>query len=332
MKVAVLFTTDTDMRGLYKKDWQGRDDNGHAFSVMRALTESGHRPLEYHANLNLFKRFKSEKHKIDLVFNLVDDGFFSDSRFEAHVPAMLDLLKIKYTGSGVFCLSLCVNKAITKKVLLHHKIPTPKFQVFSRADEKLNKDLLFPLFVKPMREDSSVGIRNDSVVRNKTDLRNKIRAILRDYKQPALVESYIEGREFYVGVLGTRKRFVLPISEVSFNGMPSELPKIVNYDAKWVEESTEYKKTNSSFSKISDKLYDQLVKYAVMAGDNLQCEDYYRVDFRVDKYNRPYVLEVNPNPDISEDAGLAKMARQAGMSYAQMIDYIVRSARNKKSK
>lgn len=329
MRVAVLFTTDTDMKGLYRKDWQGRDDNGHAFSVMKALEEVGHRPIEYHANLNMFKKFKSEKHKIDLVFNLVDDGFFSDSKFEPHVPAMLDLLGIKYTGSGYFCLSMCVNKAMTKKVLKHHKIPTPNFQIFSKADEKIN-NLRFPLFVKPVREDSSVGIRNDSVVRNKTELRNKVRAIIRDYKQPALVEEFIDGREFYVGVLGSKKKTVLPISEVSFDTMPPGIPKIVNYDAKWNKDSPEYQNTISGFSKIPDKLQADLVKYAIMAGNQLDCHDYYRVDFRVDSKNRPYVIEVNPNPDISEDAGLAKMARQAGMTYAQMIDLIVRSARAKK--
>jgi D-alanine-D-alanine ligase len=331
MKVAVLFTTDTDMKGLYRKDWQGRDDNGHAFSVMKALEELGHKPLEYHANLNLFKKFKSEKHKIDLVFNLVDDGFYSDSQLEAHVPALLDLLKIRYTGSGLFCISLCLNKAMTKKVLLHHKIPTPRFQVFTRGDEKISTDLKFPLFVKPVREDSSVGIRNDSMVKNKTDLRKKIRTVLKDYKQPALVEEFIDGREFSVGVLGSQKRFVLPISEIFFD-LPPDFPKIVNYDAKWNENSKEYNNTNSKFGKISDKLHDQLVKYALQVGDFLQCHDYYRVDFRVDKKGRPFVLEVNPNPDISEDAGLAKMAKQAGMDYPQMIDYIVRSARSKKLK
>jgi len=243
MRVAVLFTTDTDMRGLYRKDWQGRDDNGHAFSVMKALSELGHRPIEYHANLSMFKKFKSEKHKIDLVFNLVDDGFFSDSKFEPHVPAMLDLLGIKYTGSGYFCLSMCVNKAMTKKILKHHKIPTPNFQVFTRADEKIS-NLNFPLIVKPVREDSSVGIRNDSVVKNKTDLRNKLRTLIRDYKQPALAEEFIDGREFYVGVLGSKKKFVLPISEVSFEGMPAGIPRIVNYDAKWNKDSAEFQITN----------------------------------------------------------------------------------------
>jgi D-alanine-D-alanine ligase len=329
MKVAVLFTTNTDLRGAYKKDWQGRDLNDHAFSVMKALASLGHKPLEYHANMNLFKRIKSEKHKIDLVFNLVDDGFFSKSKLEPHVPAILDLLGIRYTGSNYVGLSLSANKARAKKLMQYHKIPTPKFQVFEKADEKIC-DLRFPLIVKPVEEDSSVGIRSDSVVKNKTDLRNKIRIIIRDYKQAALVEEFIEGREFNVGVLGDKKKLVLPISEISFEGFPKDKPQIINYDAKWNKDTIEYKTTNRKFPELTETLKNKLIDYSMKAGECLLCRDYYRVDFRVDARGRPYVLEANPNPDISEDAGLAGMATKAGMTYAQMIDYIIRSARRRK--
>ncbi len=329
MKIAVLFTTNTDLRQVYRKDWQGRDLNDHAFSVMKALSSLGHKPLEYHANLNLFKRFKSEKHKLDLVFNLVDDGFYSKSKLEPHVPAILDLLGIRYTGSNYVGLSLCANKARAKKIMNYHKIPTPRFQIFYKSDEKIC-DLRFPLIVKPVEEDSSVGIRSDSVVKNKTDLRNKIRTVLKDYKQGALVEEFIEGREFNVGVLGDKKKLVLPVSEISFEGFPKDKPKIINYDAKWNKETIEYTTTNRIFPNISDNLRQKLIECSMAAGDALLCRDYYRVDFRVDVRGRPYVLEVNPNPDISEDAGLAGMAAQAGLNYAQMIDYIIRSARKRK--
>jgi D-alanine-D-alanine ligase len=329
MKVAVLFTTNTDIRQVYRKDWQGRDMNDHAFSVMKSLVALGHKPIEYHANMNMFKRFKSEKHKIDLVFNLVDDGFFSKSKLEPHVPAILDLIGMRYTGADYVGLSLCANKARAKKILAYHKIPTPKFQVFHRADEKICK-MQFPLIVKPVNEDASVGIRNDSVVKNKTDLRNKIRIVLRDYKQPALVEEYIDGREINVGVLGDKKKLVLPIAEISFEGLPKDKPKIINYDAKWNKETVEYTSTNRFFPKLPEGLKQKLIEYSIAAGETLLCRDYYRVDFRLDSKNRPYVLEVNPNPDISEDAGLAGMANEAGMNYTQMIDYIIRSARKRK--
>lgn len=329
MRIAVLFTTNTDLRGAYRKDWMGRDSNDHAFSVMKAISSLGHKPVEYHANLNIFKKIKSEKHKIDMVFNLVDDGFFSKSKLEPHVPALLDLLNIRYTGSDYIGLSTCANKSMAKKILKFHKIPTPNFQVFHKADEKLDPSLKFPIIVKPVNEDASIGIRDDSVVKNRTDLRKKIQAVLRDYNQPALAEEYIDGREMYVGILGDKKRIVLPVSEILFN-LPKDKPKIVNYDAKWNEGSVEYVSTSGHYPDLPEKLKNALVHYSMMAGRYLSCRDYYRVDFRVDEKGKPYVLEVNPNPDISEDAGLADMAGKAGLNYSQMIDYIIRSARARK--
>jgi len=325
MKIAVVFTRREDDSKSYEPiDWEGRDTNDDAFSVMNVLKELGHEVLQYYVDLDLFETLRNNKKNIDMVFNLCDDGFFSDPTLEPHLPAILDILGIPYTGSGYLTLAMCLNKARAKKILMYHKIPTPKFQVFENSKENIKKGLRFPLIVKPVREDASIGIRDDSVVKDEKELRKKISDIIAKYKQPALVEEFIEGREFNVGIVGNE---VLPISEITFDGLPKDKPRIVNYNAKWKENTIDYKETKRSCpAKIDEKLKRKLINLALKASRLMMCEDYYRVDFRVDKENNPYVLEINPNPDISEDAGLAAMAKAKGYTYKELIAKIIESA------
>ena len=322
MKVAVIFTKREEMAESYHEDWEGRDTNDDAESVMKALRELGHEVKVYHVDLELFEKLKKDKADIDLIFNLCDDGFFSDPDLEPHVVAMLDILEIPYTGGDYLTLALTLNKATVKKILTYHNLPTPKFQIFETGDEKF--DLEFPLIVKPLQEDASIGIKDDSVVYNEDKLRERVKYVIKEYEQLALVEQFIDGREFNVGVLGDNE--VLPISEITFDGLPEGKPKIVNYDAKWKEDSIDYKETKRSCpAKIDDELGGKLRGLALKAGSLFECSDYFRVDFRV-KDNQPYILEVNQNPDISEDAGLFAMSQVKGYSYKEMIDKIVKGA------
>lgn len=174
-----------------------------------------------------------KEHKPDIVVNL-SEGFLGDSSLEMHVPAILEMLGIPYTGSRPLTLGLCQDKGLAKAILRANNIPTPKYQVMSRADV-LRRGLKFPLFVKPLREDASIGITRGSFVRNMEELRSQVEYVNSVYGQPALVEEYISGREFNVSILGNEEPIVLPISEIIFE-FEGE-PKIVDYAAKWLKDS-----------------------------------------------------------------------------------------------
>jgi len=262
-----------------------------------------------------------------LVFNLCDDGFFSDPELEPHVPAMLDILEIPYTGGDYPTLALTLDKATVKEILIYNKLPTPKFQIFSKGDEPLEQ-LSFPLIVKPLHEDASIGIKDESVVHNEDKLRKRIAQVIKEYDQPALVEDFIDGREFNIGIIGNNE--ILPLSEITFDGLPEGKPKIVNYDAKWKEDSIDFKETKRNCpAKVDEELANKLKDLAVKAGELFNCVDYFRVDFRVDKNANPFILEINQNPDISDDAGLAAMAQANNISYKELLQKIVENARQR---
>ncbi len=326
MKIAVIFTKRDEMAESYHEDWEGRDKNDDAESVMKALKELGHSVTVYHVDEELFEKLRKDKKDIDLVFNLCDDGFYSDPELEPHVAAMLDVLELPYTGGNYLTLALTLKKDTVKKILMYHNLPTPDFQLFETGDEELK--LGFPLIVKPAHEDASIGIKDDSVVKNEDELRARVRHVIKEYRQPALVEEFIDGREFNVGFLGKE---ILPLSEITFDGLPPDKPKIVNYDAKWKEDSVDYKETKRSCpSKVDDELAGKLRELALKASALFGCRDYFRVDFRV-RNNEPYILEVNQSPDISEDAGLFGMSQAKGYSYRDMVDRVVKSAIQRKN-
>jgi len=328
MKIAVLFTKRDEMAESYHQDWEGRDKNDDAESVMKALKELGHEVKTYHVDIDLFEKLKNDKKDIDMAFNLCDDGFYSDPELEPHVPAMLDILEIPYTGGNYLTLSLTLRKDTVKKILMYHNLPTPKFQVFEDSGEL---ELGFPLIVKPIREDASIGIKDESVVNNEEKLRERVKHVIKEYGQPALVEEFIDGREFNIGVIGGKEKEILPLSEITFDGLPEDKPKIVNYAAKWKEDSIDYKETKRSCpAKVDEELGNKLRELALKAASLFGCRDYFRVDFRV-KGNQPYILEVNQNPDISEDAGLFAMAKAKGYSYKELIDKIIKSVLERKN-
>lgn len=261
--------------------------------------------------------------KFDLIFNLSDDGFYGNSQLEPHVPALLEVLAIPYTGSNYLTLALCLDKIKTKQLLMANGIPTPNFQVFTKATEKTNPKLRFPLIIKPSREDASIGIEDDSVVHEKKHLIPKIRSVISEYNQPALVEEYIKGREFNVGILGNGPLTILPTSEIIFK-LPEDMNHICSYESKWNPEHVAYSGTKPECpARVSQSLRKKLVDIATRSYKIMGCRDYGRVDFRVDDSGMPYVLEVNPNPDINPKAGLANMASKAGISYTNLIGKIV---------
>lgn len=262
-----------------------------------------------------------------LMFNLCE-GALCRSTFEMHVAALLELYGARFTGNGPLTLGLALDKGLTKDILYRRGVPTPGYAVMSVPPERLEKGLEFPLIVKPLREDASVGIDSDAVVGSMAELKERVTQVNARFYQPAIVEEFIDGREFNISVLGNgAAKKALPPSEILFVDFPEGKPRICCYEAKWVEESQFYRKTVPSCpAKISDALRKELHDVALKAYDVMGCRDYARVDMRYDNLGRIKVLEVNPNPDISADAGFARAAKAAGLDYKDLIGGIVNSA------
>lgn len=258
----------------------------------------------------------------DVVFNLTE-SLAQDSAHEIVMPAVLDMLGISYTGSGALALGVCLNKPRAKDVLMARGVPTPASCTLERAKDAAGIDLPYPLFVKLAREDASVGILSDNVVWNRRALVKRVRALIDEFDQPVLVERYVEGRELNITLLGNKKIKALPFHEIDFSSMPKDKPNIVSYAAKWEEDSPEYAGTKPVPVKgMEPALRASIQRTAVAAFRALDLRDYGRVDFRLADDGTPYVIDVNPNCDISPGAGVARAAEVGGMTYPQLIGRI----------
>lgn len=260
------------------------------------------------------------------VFNLCE-SIHGDSRLESLMPSLLDLANIPFTGSCSFGLSLALRKEKVKDVLRGRNVPVPHGGLVHAADECGGLGVSFPAIVKPAREDASVGISSASVVFNQADLEKRVAHVLGTYRQPALVEEFIEGREIYVSVLERveGEPQVLPFFEIDFSDMPDDRPKIVSFEGKWVEDSAEYKGTKPVRCEgLSDEMRRLIEATALDAFRAIGVRDYGRVDIRLSTDGIPYVIDVNPNCDLSELAGgYSRAARAAGLSYSEVILRIV---------
>jgi D-alanine-D-alanine ligase len=262
----------------------------------------------------------------DVIINLCE-GAYGDSHLEMAVPSMLELLRVPYTGCTPLALGLCQNKGLSKDIMRAEGISTPNYRVMSQYTD-LRGELLYPLFVKPLSEDASIGVTRNSFVENDVELKRQINYIIESYKQPALVEEYIAGREVNVAILEDIYPKVLPISEIRFDSASE--PKIVDYSAKWFKDTNEYKNTVPECpAKLNHETNRILEKIALKVYSKLLCRDYARVDIRI-KGKIPYVLEVNPNPDISLDGGFARSLNAAKISYEEFLSVIISSALKRK--
>lgn len=282
-----------------------------------ALEFFGHEVTFYDVNERVFEKLR--RAKPDAAFNLCEE-FNSSGLFEPHIAAMLELLGIPYTGSGPLALATCLNKVMVKAILMHHEIPTAKYQVFTSRYKKLDPDLAFPLIVKPVSMDASIGITADSVVSAEEQLRSKISYILKTFNQPALAEEFKSGREFTVSILGNDKMAeALPICEVVFKNQEAGRFNICDYVSKWLPSETYNSVCPAPIPKY---LENRLKKIALDTHRVLGTRDYSRVDIRLDENNNPYILEMNPNPGISADSFLPYSAELLNIDYNEMINII----------
>lgn len=295
-------------------------------AVMKALASFGHEVSFFDVNEKTFEILR--KTNIDIAFN-VCERFNNNSMFEPHVAAMLELLGIPYTGSGPLALALCMNKARVKEILMQNGIPTPGFQVFYSKNKRIDPNLKFPLIVKPICMDNSIGILNDSVVYNEKDLKNRVAYVNRVYNQPALVEEFIEGREFAVGTMGNNGNAVaLPVSEYVFLNLKEDEKPILSYELKWDidYDGGQVGAFEVCPAQIPKYLETKMKRLALDAHKILEVRDYSRIDIRLGKDGTPYVLEMNPNPGISADNTIPKAAKSLGLTYNEMINNILKCA------
>ncbi|MCK9281022.1 MAG: ATP-grasp domain-containing protein [Melioribacteraceae bacterium] len=274
-----------------------------------------------------------KKNKPDVIFNLVEI-FRDQPRLETAFTGLFELMGIAYTGASPLALATCQNKTLTKRIVSAFGIRTPKFKFIDEIKTSYKHGLHYPVIVKPAWEDASVGIENESIVLNHFDLIKRIEYVFCEYKQPVLLEEFIQGRELNVAVFGDNEPKALPISEIDFSKMPAHLYNIVSYQAKWDPFHEAYHKTIPICpARLSNKIRKEAEKMAIACFKAMGCRDYARIDMRLSKNDgQLYVLEVNPNPDLTEDAGLMRSSRQAGISYRKTLKKIVEFAYQRRKK
>lgn len=285
-------------------------------AISNALARQGHIVVHLEATPDL-PRVLAEA-DVDLIFNIAE-GVEGRNR-EAQVPALCELLNIPYTGSDSATLAIALDKALCKKVLMQHDILTPKFQVMETGRERLNPDLRFPLIVKPNAEGSSKGIGNTNVVDTEEELRAAVRSVLERYRQPAIIEEYVSGREFTVGLLGDKRPRVLPPMEIRFKDPAVQRP-VYDFVVKQEWEKHVYYECPATLTDPERKSIEKVVRDTYWA---LDCRDVARVDLRMDAQGRIYVIEVNPLPGLTPGySDLVLISQAAGMDYDQLMAEIM---------
>jgi D-alanine-D-alanine ligase len=268
------------------------------------------------------------RRKVDVVFNLVE-FFHGRPEDEMLAASFYELVEIPYTGAPPITLSICQNKPLAKTVLRSYDLPTPRsITIRTMADFKSRHNLHYPLIVKPACEDGSGGIENASIVSSPEALKARVEYVLSDFKMDALVEEYIEGRELNVAVLGNgENRRALPISEITFEDMPESLYKIVSFQAKWDTMHEAYHKTIPSCpADLPADKTEEAQQLALRATEALGTRDYARVDMRMNANGELFILEINPNPNLSEGTGIARSAEAAGIEFKDLLKEIVECA------
>lgn len=326
--------------GMTEDQWDDLDSEKTVNSLVDAIRAGGHICEFFEGDSTLFETLP--KFRPDICFNICE-GHFGDAR-EAQIPALLEMLRIRYTGSKVLTLALALDKPMTKRILTYHDLPTPEFQSFERVDEPLESEMRFPLFVKPSREGTGMGVTAKSIVHNESELREQIAYIIKRYNQTALVERYIEGREVTVGLVGN---LIGPVSR--------RLPE--NENAPRIQAGLRFfppMEVDLKPFEDSDTVYSNRLKVALADQLNYLCPapledemvdelnwltaavfrvtgalDVSRVDFRLDIHDnlKPYILEINPLPGLSPGiSDLVMEAAAEGVGHTHLVNMILDAA------
>lgn len=264
-----------------------------------------------------------------VVFNLVE-SFHDDAELEPAVAGFLDLHRIPYTGAAPMALALCRRKGLLKRLLLASGVPTPRFLQLWRPRLPARHGLHYPLIVKPAGEDASAGVEERSVVYDRAQLVEQVERVFAEFPPPILVEEFIEGREFHVSILGNDPAEVLPIIEYDFSDLPPDQPSVISYAAKWDPLAEVFHRVATHCpADIPKRLARRIEEVALRAYRVSGCRDYARLDLRLSKDHHLYVLEANPNPDLTEGVSFMQSAEEAGYSFSRTLRRIVEMAQGR---
>lgn len=329
MKIAVVFDTphpgweDVD----YKREVEAGKVEEAEYDVARALMQNDHEVLmvgivdDVRPLVDGLRAFEPA-----LVFNCCE-GFRGSAQYEYAVAAVLEMHGWRHTGSTPTGLLVARNKSMSKKILKHHGIRVPEFATFHAGDAFLRPSTLrFPLIVKPLLEDASVGISQASVVSDDESLAERVTFIHDKFHQAAIAEELVEGRELYVSLIGNDDPEVLPVVELHFGKVPKAERRIVTYMAKWNDEYRERHHIRSGFARLSEAVRGKIRSVCETAFHALWLQDYARMDLRLTHDHEVYVLEANPNPFIAYGHEFANAAEKAGMNYRAFVQRIVDEA------
>ncbi|MBN1525646.1 MAG: methyltransferase domain-containing protein [Spirochaetales bacterium] len=278
----------------------------------------------------LINDLQKNKGTIDFILNLCDEGYNNEAIKELHVPALIEMLEIPYTGGNPQCLAFCYDKSLVRGIAIELDIPVPQAFIVKPDDITfIEFPLQFPVIVKPNLGDSSFGITKDNVCNNFRELEEIITAVRQKvgYDSNILVEDFLTGKDLSVGIIGNMPDAytILPIIEEDYSDLPEDLPRICGYEAKWDPQSPYWKNLKSIPAELPEETERFLVASCLKLFSRLDCRDYARFDWRIDKHGTPRLLEVNPNPGWCWDGHLAKMSRISGVSYPEMLGLILKS-------
>jgi D-alanine-D-alanine ligase len=331
MKVLVLFDLPRPVHpdeSFTMEALREEEDRPTEADVITCLNEIGHQvdTLPVYDNvLGIVEKIRD--YAPDVVFNL-SESFFNERANEPNIPALLELLKVPYTGSGPEALLLCKDKALAKTILVYHRIRVPRF-VLSRKRRPLSRirRFNFPAFVKPLAEESSDGIAKASFTRNEEETIERTRYIHEKLGCDAMIEEYIEGREVYVSVLGNRKLTVFPARELFFDETPENEPKFATYRAKWNDAyRTKWGIRNGPAAPLPEGGEKKLVEFAKRVYSLLKIQGVGRIDLRLTPSGEMVFIEANPNPSLAHEDDFAQSAATAGVGYNDLIQRILDAA------
>jgi D-alanine-D-alanine ligase len=327
LKVLALFDStepaaiDHDLTEALKTEDRKTERN-----VLNALAELGHQTeyLVIFDDLDLIQQ-KIQKFQPDVIFNLADQ-FKNNRSFDQNIVSFLATHETPFTGCGSSGLTLCKHKAISKKILGYHRVHTPEFVSIARGKRIARpKRLNFPIVVKPLKEEASLGISQASFVETDDQFKERVQFIHESWNNDVIAEEYIEGRELYVSLLGNHRLEVYPIRELVFREVPPDEPKLATYKAKWDEEYRKRWGLDNQFAENLDPaVIANIQNICKRIYHLLTIDGYARLDLRLTKDNKVYFIEANPNPILAADEDFALSALKTGLTYPQLIDRILR--------
>lgn len=327
LKTTVLLG-DSSLPDKVKRNGQFNEED---FNTINCLKENLKKLKKYN-----FSYLSNHKHLMkqlmqdppEFVLNLCDEGYQNDPFKELHIPVLLEMLNIPYSGAGPACLAICYNKSLVRSVAMQLDVPVPLETYVEPSDQTATLPSIFPAILKPNFGDSSIGITKNAVVHSAEELisyLNELKTMLPNI--PILVQEYLTGPEYSVAIIGNNGNYtVLPILEVDYSNLPSNLPPILGYESKWLPESPYWNSIKYKEANLKEDVYAQLVNHAILLFERLECRDYARFDFREDDQKNIKLLEVNPNPGWCWDGKMNIMAGFKGLSYDQFLDLILKAA------